>query len=69
MALEAACQRWGLIISPDKTELLLAGGAAAAAEGCQKHQPEPTMVLCDRCEAGWHCSCWDPPLPTIPQGT
>ncbi len=29
VALEAACQRWGLIISPDKTELLLAGGGSS----------------------------------------
>ena len=69
LALEAACLRWGLIISPDKTELMLVGGAAATAcEGCQLLQPEGTMVLCDSCEAGWHIGCMPPPLPAVPQG-
>ena len=69
-ALEVACQRWGLIISPGKTELMLVGGAAATAcEGCLQLQPEGSMLLCDRCEAGWHMACLDPPLSTIPPGT
>ena len=68
-ALEAACQRWGLTISQSKTELMLVGGAAATAcEGCQRLQPERSMLICDTCEGGWHCGCLDPPLPAPPPG-
>ncbi|GAB4821010.1 hypothetical protein N2152v2_008056 [Parachlorella kessleri] len=66
-ALEAACQRWGLIISQSKTELMLVGGAAATAcEGCGALQPERSMLICDTCESGWHCGCLDPPLAAFP---
>ncbi|GAB4816412.1 hypothetical protein N2152v2_003458 [Parachlorella kessleri] len=66
-ALEAACQRWGLIISQSKTELMLVGGAAATAcEGCGALQPERSMLICDTCESGWHCGCLDPPLAALP---
>ncbi|GAB4818342.1 hypothetical protein N2152v2_005388 [Parachlorella kessleri] len=66
-ALEAACQRWGLIISQSKTELMLVGGAAATAcEGYGALQPERSMLICDICEAGWHCGCLGPPLAALP---
>jgi hypothetical protein len=69
LALEAACQRWGLVINPDKTELMLVGGAAATAcEQCQQLQPEGSMLLCDACDAGWHLQCLDPPLLAAPAG-
>ena len=69
LALEAACQRWGLVINPDKTELMLVGGAAATAcEQCQRLQPEGSMLICDGCEAGWHLQCLDPPLQAAPEG-
>ncbi|GAB4817533.1 hypothetical protein N2152v2_004579 [Parachlorella kessleri] len=49
--LEAACQRWGLIISQSKTELMLVGVAAATTcEGCGAMQPERSMLICDTCE-------------------
>ncbi|GAB4813123.1 hypothetical protein N2152v2_000169 [Parachlorella kessleri] len=64
---EAACQRWGLTISQSETELVLVGGAAAAAcEGCGALQPERSMLPCNTCEAGWHCGCLNTPLAALP---
>jgi hypothetical protein len=68
-ALEVACVRWGLVISADKTELLLVGGAAATAcEGCGSQSGERGMLVCDGCERGWHMSCLQPPLEEVPAG-
>lgn len=69
LALETACQRWGLTISPTKTELMLVGGASGTAcEGCQRLQPEGNLLLCDSCDAGWHTGCLDTPLRAVPEG-
>ena len=68
-AFESACHRWGLVLSAPKIQLMLVGGAAAlACEGCQQQQPERDMVVCDRCQRGWHRGCLRPPLATIPSG-
>ena len=56
-ALAAACSRWGLIISAEKTECMLVGGAAATAcEGCQL-RAERGMLLCGGCCRSWHLRC------------
>jgi hypothetical protein len=66
-ALEAACRRWGLIISTDKTELMLAGGAAAlACEACGSPQCAAAMLVCDGCERAWHGSCLTRPHERAP---
>ena len=68
-ALEVACRRWGLVISSDKTELMLVGGAAAlACEQCTRQQPEGDMLICDQCGRGWHMACMSPPLMEVPDG-
>ena len=68
-AFEAACVRWGLVISTDKTELMLIGGAAAArCEGCGSQQGATEMMLCDGCERAWHTGCLPTPLPSVPPG-
>jgi hypothetical protein len=64
-ALEAACARWGLVISSEKTELMLmAGGAALACEVCGRQDKGGTMVVCDACGRGWHTDCAG--LPRVP---
>jgi hypothetical protein len=69
-AFEAACQRWGLVISTEKTELMLIGGAAATAcEGCGGQQGASSMLLCDGCDRGWHLQCLNPPLAAVPAGS
>lgn len=67
MRLEAACQRWGLTISTDKTELMVIGdGAAARCEACSSQGAAATMVLCDGCGLAWHTGCMTPPLSAVP---
>lgn len=62
-AFHAACERWGLVISTEKTELMLMGGAAAlACEDCGRQQPERDMLVCDGCQRGWHARCLSPPM-------
>ena len=55
-----------------------AGAAAYAAEdtpcaSCGSPDATPAgrraMLLCDRCDAGWHCCCLDPPLAGVPAGS
>ena len=36
--------------------------------GCNKKTREKAMILCDRCDAGWHIFCMDPPLDVVPEG-
>lgn len=70
-ALAAACKRWGLVISTEKTVLqLVGGGAATACEGCggQHSTQRQPVVLCDGCERGWHIGCTQPQLPAVPAG-
>jgi hypothetical protein len=68
-AFQAACRRWGLVISAAKTKLMLVGGAAATAcEGCGGQHEERSMLLCDSCERGWHTACLSPPLASVPTG-
>ena len=74
-AFEAACQRWGLVISAPKTELMLIGGAAALACEAQQctarggRQAARGMLICDGCERGWHMGCLATPLDDTPEGT
>jgi hypothetical protein len=68
-AFESACQRWGLVISASKTQLLLVGGSAAlSCEDCGQLQPERDMLVCSGCQRGWHTACLRPPLPAVPSG-
>jgi hypothetical protein len=74
-AFEAACQRWGLVISGPKTELMLVGGATALACEAQQctarggRQTAKDMIICDGCERGWHMGCLATPLHHAPEGT
>jgi len=66
-AFEAACIRWGLVISTDKTELMLIGGTeAAACEGCGSQQRAKALLLCDGCQRAWHVGCLPEPLLEVP---
>ena len=66
-AFEAACQRWGLTISTEKTELMVIGdGAAARCEVCRSQGAAATMLLCDGCGLAWHAGCMTPPMNTLP---
>jgi hypothetical protein len=35
---------------------------------CGEQEPADTMLICDKCDQGYHCECTDPPLPAIPEG-
>lgn len=35
---------------------------------CQKKDHPEWILLCDKCDNGWHCSCLRPPLLGIPEG-
>ncbi|XP_057817430.2 lysine-specific demethylase JMJ17 isoform X1 [Cryptomeria japonica] len=37
-------------------------------EQCKSGQHEEVMLLCDRCDRGWHVYCLSPPLKGVPQG-
>ncbi|CAH1402567.1 unnamed protein product [Nezara viridula] len=37
-------------------------------EVCNQHDREHEMLLCDRCEAGYHLDCLNPPLDEVPIG-
>ena len=37
-------------------------------ETCGSGENEQEIILCDRCDRGFHMSCLDPPLAEIPQG-
>ncbi|BES92810.1 Hypothetical protein NTJ_05618 [Nesidiocoris tenuis] len=41
---------------------------ATFCEVCSQHDREHELLLCDRCEAGYHLNCLDPPLSSIPEG-
>ena len=36
--------------------------------GCNKPEPEDTMVLCSGCRCGWHITCLQPALAGVPEG-
>jgi hypothetical protein len=40
-----------------------------ACERCRFTDNEDSMVLCDSCGTGWHITCLDPPLETVPEGS
>jgi hypothetical protein len=40
----------------------------AACHKCKKGDKAEKMLLCDRCDRGWHLFCLNPPLSKIPQG-
>lgn len=75
---EAACQRWGLVISASKTECMAINPALQLADErwrrsircqkCHELQPEDSMVLCSCCDSGWHTACAEPPLSGVPEG-
>jgi hypothetical protein len=74
--LEAACKRWALVISGSKTECMVLDPrrllpeerrrASTCCQRCCQPTPEDTMVLCDRCDQGWHIGCLQPPLAAVP---
>ncbi len=35
---------------------------------CGRSDREDRMLLCDRCDDGYHCECLSPPLNEIPEG-
>lgn len=35
---------------------------------CQSPYDEEKMLLCDKCNTGWHHDCLNPPLATVPSG-
>nr|XP_023013734.1 remodeling and spacing factor 1 [Leptinotarsa decemlineata] len=35
---------------------------------CAKSDNPEVILLCDKCDNGWHCSCLHPPLLSIPEG-
>ncbi|KAL1491965.1 hypothetical protein ABEB36_012476 [Hypothenemus hampei] len=35
---------------------------------CEKNDHPEWILLCDKCDNGWHCSCLRPPLLGIPEG-
>ena len=37
-------------------------------EGCKKAKDDKRMLLCDRCDSGWHVYCLSPPLTAVPSG-
>ena len=37
-------------------------------EICNRSDGEDRMLLCDRCDSGYHMECLDPPLNNIPSG-
>ena len=37
-------------------------------EVCGSTAPEPPMLLCDKCDKGYHISCLTPPLTLVPRG-
>ncbi|EKX42383.1 hypothetical protein GUITHDRAFT_73973, partial [Guillardia theta CCMP2712] len=36
-------------------------------EVCRRRDGENELILCDRCDKGWHMKCLDPPLRCVPQ--
>ena len=76
---DAACQRWGLVISPSKTECMVVDGRVRLSEAssqlatrCQKCSSldgvSDRMLLCDCCDEGWHTQCLLEPLTEVPAG-
>ena len=73
-----ACQRWGLVISPTKTECMVVDGRERMSESssreatrcqlCQSLGQEASMLLCDCCNLGWHLACLPEPLSAVPEG-
>jgi hypothetical protein len=37
-------------------------------EKCKGGHHEDKIILCDRCDKGWHMFCLSPPLETVPEG-
>jgi hypothetical protein len=37
-------------------------------EKCKGGHHEAQIILCDRCDSGWHMFCLSPPLERVPQG-
>nr|AAO73552.1 putative chromo-protein [Chlamydomonas reinhardtii] len=35
---------------------------------CNEPEPADTMVLCSKCNSGWHMPCLSPPLAEVPKG-
>ncbi|KAG8237150.1 hypothetical protein J437_LFUL011199, partial [Ladona fulva] len=39
-----------------------------SCQKCGQHDHPEWILLCDKCDMGWHCSCLRPPLFLIPEG-
>lgn len=37
-------------------------------EACRGGHAEDRIILCDRCDKGWHLQCLEPPLSSVPVG-
>ena len=76
--LEAACDRWALTISSDKTQCMVIDPRqqqpaerwrqSIRCQHCCKLQPEGSMLVCSCCDAGWHMGCLQPALAAVPEG-
>lgn len=43
-------------------------GDEHACKKCNKSDHPEWLLLCDKCDAGWHCSCLRPALLSVPEG-
>lgn len=43
-------------------------GDDCPCQKCGKSDHPEWVLLCDKCDNGWHCSCLRPPLLVIPEG-
>ncbi|CAE7185093.1 unnamed protein product [Rhizoctonia solani] len=72
---KALAQDPGPSMTFDNTPLPVAAPPAATArkgetcELCRKGDRDTEMLLCDGCDEGFHMSCLDPPLNSIPKGS
>ncbi|CAE6475034.1 unnamed protein product [Rhizoctonia solani] len=72
---KALAQDPGPSMTFDNTPLPVAAPPAATArkgetcELCRKGDRDTEMLLCDGCDEGFHMSCLDPPMNSIPKGT
>lgn len=51
----------------DEVEKVVADDELACKK-CENMSNPEWILLCDECNAGWHTTCLNPPLTSIPQG-
>jgi len=60
--------REGVITPPAQSFNDLEADDPTFCEVCRQHDREHEMLLCDRCEAGYHLDCLTPALSEVPSG-